>query len=143
MKTNPIAKSRASLALLTLLLLCFSSPSLRAEVFGLFTYRVVGGTTVEITGFQTIATGPVVIPAQIDGKPVTSIGQSAFYYWNSLTSVTIPNSVTTIGASAFVSCTALTSVTIPNSVTRIGASAFSNCTGLTSVTIPGGVTFVK
>ena len=96
MKTNPIATSRASLALVTLLLLCFSSPSLRAEVFGLFTYRVVGGTTIEITDYPDNATGPLEIPAQIDGKPVTSIGGKAFAYCTGLTSVTIPNSVTSI-----------------------------------------------
>ncbi len=112
MKNNPIAKSRASLALMTLLLLCFSLPSLRAEVFGLFTYRVVGGTTVEITDYPTSATGPVVIPAQIDGKPVTSIGSYAFYNCTGLTSVTIPNSVTSIGEWAFFNCAALTSIAV-------------------------------
>ena len=48
---------------------------------------------------------------------------------------TIPNSVTSIGNSAFSSFSSLTSVTIPNSVTSIGNRAFYYCTGLTSVTI--------
>ena len=73
---------------------------------------------------------------------VTTIGNYAFQYCSSLTSVTIPNSVTTIGTQAFYRCTSLTSVTIPNSVTSIGNSAFSNCTGLTSVTIPNSVTTI-
>ena len=78
MKTNPFAISRASLALVTLLLLCFSIPSLRAEVFGLFTYQVVGGATVEITDYPNNAAGSVNVPAEIGGKPVTSIGGFAF-----------------------------------------------------------------
>ena len=141
MKTNPFAKSRASLALVTLLLLCFSIPPLRAEVFGLFTYKVVGGATVEITDYPDNATGPVNIPAEIGGKPVTSIGQYAFAYCTGLTSVTIPNSVTRIREGAFRGCTGLTSVPIGNRVTNIEAQAFFVCTGLTSVTIPNSASF--
>ena len=70
---------------------------------------------------------------------MTSIGEWAFSYCTSLTSVTIPNSVTSIGNSAFQECTGLTSVTIGNSVTRIGSCAFWECTGLTSVTIGSGI----
>ena len=112
MKTNPFAKSRASLALVTLLLLCFSIPPLRAEVFGLFTYKVVGGATVEITDYPDNATGPVNIPAEIGGKPVTSIGQYAFAYCTGLTSVTIPNSASFATAEQrwFAGCTGLTGV---------------------------------
>ena len=73
---------------------------------------------------------------------VTSIGDWAFYACKGLTSVTIPNSVTSIGESAFLGCTGLTSVTIPNSVTSIGDYAFHSCTGLTSVTIPNSVTSI-
>ena len=75
-----------------------------------------------------------------DGK-VTSIGNEAFYYCDSLTSITIPDSVTTIGESAF-SGSSLTSVNIPDSVTTIGNSAFYGCTSLTSVTIPDSVTTI-
>ena len=73
---------------------------------------------------------------------VTSIGNYAFYYSDSLTSVTIPDSVTSIGNYAFCECYSLTSVTIPDSVTTIGNSAFSFCFALTSVTIPDGVTTI-
>ena len=74
--------------------------------------------------------------------PVTTIGEAAFRYRTSLTSVTIPNSVTTIGSYAFANCTSLTSVNIPDSVTEIGYSAFNECESLTSVTIPDGVTTI-
>ena len=73
---------------------------------------------------------------------VTTIGERAFDYCRSLTSVTIPDSVTTIGHGAFQDCDSLTSVTIPNSVTTIGNSAFSGCSSLTSVTIPNSVTTI-
>ena len=74
--------------------------------------------------------------------PVTSIGDYAFCYCKSLTSVTIPDSVTSIGHGAFEGCSSLTSVTIPDSVTSIGEYAFENCSGLTSVTIGNGVTAI-
>ena len=64
---------------------------------------------------------------------VTSIGDHAFYYCDSLTSVNIPDSVTTIGDNAFYDCDSLTSVTTPESVTTIGSYAFYHCDSLTSV----------
>ena len=44
-----------------------------AAQFGDFTY-VEYDTTIEITGYPEDATGDVVIPSEIVGKPVTSIG---------------------------------------------------------------------
>ena len=73
---------------------------------------------------------------------ITSIGDSAFFYCYSLTSVSIPDSVTAIGDSAFFWCSSLTSVSIPDSVTSIGDSAFSYCDSLTSVNIPDSVTSI-
>lgn len=72
----------------------------------------------------------------------TSISTFAFYFYQSLRSVTIPDSVTSIGNNAFTVCDSLTSVTIGNSVTSIGDQAFMGCTGLTSVTIPDSVTSI-
>jgi hypothetical protein len=90
------------------------------------TYRVSSGTA---TG------GDVVISAIYNGKPVTEIGNSAFNYFNTLTSVIIPASVTSIGDNAFGSCTSLTGITIPSSVTSIGKDAFGGCTSLTGITV--------
>ena len=73
---------------------------------------------------------------------ITSIGDSAFFYCYSLTSVSIPDSVTAIGDSAFFWCSSLTSVSIPDSATSIGDSAFSYCDSLTSVNIPDSVTSI-
>ena len=70
---------------------------------------------------------------------VTSIGDYAFYYCTSLTSVTILDSVISIGGQAFASCSSLTSVTIPNGVSRIWSGTFQGCTSLTGVTIPDSV----
>ena len=68
-------------------------------------------------------------------KPITKIGEEAFWF-SSLTSVTIPDSVTTIGCSAFAGCSSLTSVTIGKSVSEIGKEAFKECSIDTIVCCP-------
>ncbi len=73
---------------------------------------------------------------------VTSIGASAFWGCDGLTSVTIGRGVTSIGENAFLNCSGLTSINIPDSVTEIGENAFWGCDGLTSVTIGRGVTSI-
>lgn len=52
----------------------------------------------------------IVIQAQYNGKPVTSIAESAFSHCSNLRRVTIPDSVTSIGESAFNYCDSLTSI---------------------------------
>ena len=74
---------------------------------------------------------------------VTSIGKNAFWYCKNLFSVNISNSVTSIGSAAFMGCTALTSITIPNSVVSIEGNAFLGCTKLTSVVIPEKVSVIQ
>lgn len=77
----------------------------------------------EITKY-TGAGGDVTIPEEIDGKPVTGIGECAFKDCEKITGVTIPNGVKIIGRNAFSLCKNLTSVIIPASVTSIGYHAF-------------------
>ena len=113
-----------------------------AETYGDFNYSVLDDGAVEITGYNGSAE-KVDIPAEIDGKSVTSIGIRAFRWCTRLTSVTIPNSVTNIDVWAFGWCTSLTSITIPDSVTSIGNLAFVNCISLTSITIPNSVTGIS
>ena len=107
-----------------------------------FNYTTNNGA-ITITGY-TGTNNVVVIPDTITGLPVTSIGGSAFLNYQSLTSVTIPNSVTNIEDGgdirsmdwhgAFMHCTGLTNIVIPNSVVSIGSYAFAR-TGLQAASI--------
>lgn len=70
----------------------------------------------------------VVIPAEINGKPVTAIGyykksafdvEGAFEGKEDIKTVVIPEGVRSIEASAFVDCTNLTKIKFPESLTEI------------------------
>jgi hypothetical protein len=100
------------------------------------------GTAVAITGYEG-AGGAVTIPSTVGGKPVTSIGNGAFYGLTALTSVTIPSSVTRIGDTAFQGCTGLTSVTLPSNLTELGEGVFAGCEKLSAITIPSGLTALR
>lgn len=84
----------------------------------------------------------VVIPSEINGYPVTSIGSLGFQGNEILESVKIPNTITSIESNAFRDCFNLISIEIPNSVTSIGAYAFYGCTNLKSIEIPDSVTSI-
>lgn len=73
---------------------------------------------------------------------ITSIGDSAFYGCNSLTSVTIPKGITSIVIYAFYYCYGVTNIIIPEGVTSIGNSAFYSCRSLANISIPEGVTSI-
>ncbi len=104
-----------------------------------FAYTINPDNTITITGYIGPA-GAVVIPAAIDGKAVTAIGDHAFEYNDYPDGVTIGNNVTNIGNYAFNQCPSLRSAVIGDSVTRIGDSAFYDCAYLSSVTLGNGVT---
>ena len=84
--------------------------------------------------------GAVVIPATINGRPVTRIGDYAFSQKSAITSVTIPTSVTRIGGGAFVYCTGLTSIEVdPLNSSYVGLEGVLFNKSLTSlVQYPGG-----
>ena len=97
----------------------------------------LGGLTVTSIGAEAFA-GSVNLTSVTIAASVTSLGPAAFDYCRNLTNATLPSSLTSIGYEMFAH-SSLTSVTIPDSVADIGTNAFAGCAELTSVTIPGSV----
>ena len=82
------------------------------------------------------------IKSYVIPSSVTSIGDSAFSWCDSLSEIVIPSSVTSIGKGAFSCCDSLSEIVIPSSVTSIGDSAFSCCYSLSEIVIPSSVTSI-
>ena len=87
-----------------------------------------------ITGTKVENVNNLSIPATINGKPVTAIGESAFKAYNKLQTIVIPDSITTIGDSAFEGCVLIENITLPENVESIGKSAFKTCVKLKTIT---------
>ena len=104
-------------------------------------FNLLDDDTYEVIGYEGTP-AKIVIPSEYNGKKVTSIGDQAFFYCNSLTSIAISYNVTRIGIGAFEWCGSLESATIPNSVIGIKNSAFLGCSSLTSITIPNSLTSI-
>jgi hypothetical protein len=84
----------------------------------------------------------VVIPAAVNGVPVTKIDYGTFMSNEDIQSVTVPSTVQTIDVNAFESCTNLTSVKLSEGLVEIGDVAFDACQNLTEIVIPSTVTTI-
>ena len=112
---------------------------------GKFGY-ITDGVSVTITKY--LDPDPVaVVPAEIDGLPVTTVGDGYGVFINDVrsspvTSVELPDTVTAIGSYAFSYCD-IESIDLPDGLTVIGTYAFDRCASLQSVAIPDGVTAIN
>ncbi len=107
-----------------------------------FEYEVISDGGITITKYIGEA-DVVVIPSEIDGHAVKSIGYGAFndveltdtegIPKSTVTSVTIPDTVIAIAPLAFAACEKLTEVKMSSQLTKIGERAFSGCNALTSI----------
>ncbi len=67
---------------------------------------------------------------------VTSIGDSAFAYYDGLTDITLGDNIISICESAFLDCRNLQSVVLGKNLVDIDTCAFENCVSLTSIVLP-------
>lgn len=87
------------------------------------------------------AGGDVVVPAEIDGFTVDVIGINVFK-GDTITSLTLPETVLELRSGAVSSCENLTSVTLPQSLVVINRMNFFSCGALSEITIPAGVRYI-
>lgn len=103
----------------------------------------VANNEVTITGYNG-AGGDLVIPAEIEGSPVTELGRTCFRASanpgaDKLTSIVVPDSVKTIGTGAFFGCAELTTITLPEICSIAATSSFfRDCAKLEKVKLPSG-----
>lgn len=71
------------------------------------------------------------IPSELEGKPVVSIGESAFCYGRGVKEVVIPDTVKSIDKNAFYGMDDLERINIPASVKTMGVNPFAHCNKLT------------
>ena len=106
-----------------------------ADISGDYEYEENDDGTLQITKYKGSA-ATVAIPAAINGKKVTRVGENSFLGNKTLRSVTVPGGVTEIGDHAFAHCSALTKVVLPNSLKLLEMRAFMYCNELAALDIP-------
>ena len=106
-----------------------------------FTYSILNGINISITGYSG-SDANVVIPSEIDGYVVQTIGSKVFQNNKNIVNVYVPDTVTTIGNYAFAGCTKLKHIGIGEAVTTISNNVFDGDTALESVSLPGSLTTI-
>ncbi len=90
--------------------------------------------TAVITGYKGKAAS-VKIPSKINGKKVSGVSDDAFYGYEKLKTVTLPDTISSLAYRAFGDCTSLESVNIPEKVKSIDPLAFDNCHKLKKISV--------
>ena len=102
-------------------------------------YALTGdGTSYELIGAKELRE-EYSLAAEINGLPVVSIGNSAFYENTTVKKVNVPSGITKIGAYAFEGCTALESIVLPDTVDTISFKSFSGCLALREFRFPAAL----
>ena len=104
-----------------------------------FEYTLQEDGTARIDRYVGRVPAELVLPAELHGVPVTSIGKKAFAEQPRIVQVTVPEGVTTIGEKAFYFCKKLERVILPQSLETIEPRAFSDCWKATQIDLPAGL----
>ncbi len=113
---------------------------LEIYIDGGVTYYTADGEAVVIGVDDNLT--EIVIPAKINGYPITEIGNNAFCESN-VTEIVLPDGIKRIGENAFRYCSSLTTINLPDSISEIGSGAFYECKELVEIVIPKGVTVLE
>ena len=84
----------------------------------------------------------VVIPAEANGYKVTQIRDLAFYNYQDLMEIELPEGLEVIGSMAFANCKVLKSIDFPSTLKEIGGMSFQECDAMETVILPEGLTAV-
>ena len=99
-----------------------------------FEYKIMDDGTISIIRYIG-SKSDVVIPAIIDHKIITDIGQSSFSQTD-IRTISLPDSITAIQHNAFNKCKNLYQVNLSQNLIFIGDYAFSECSSLSEIILP-------
>ena len=100
-------------------------------------YRVKADGTLSVGGYSGDSEA-LVIPSEIDGRKVTSVGN--FENNKVIRRIVIPEGVEYLEVWAFASCANLEAVSLPDTVQCIEKMAFYECANLKEISLPEGIT---
>ncbi len=125
--------------LLTLTLIaCFVVSGLADYGDGLDDYLYsTGSSGVTLTKYFGEGESTLVLPTEVDGLPVTRIGEKCFEDHDEIEAVVLPGTLKVIGYRAFYGCSKLSDMNLPDSLEQTGGWALAH-TGFTSVVFPEG-----
>jgi hypothetical protein len=115
----------------------------KAPSYGLsFDKTSITSKTYTLSGIGACKDTDIMVQAEKDGMPVTSVGEMAFRGNENITSIVLPESLRVIGSSSFAYCKNLEAVVFKGNLTSIGNSAFRYCTELEEITLPASVNII-
>lgn len=91
-----------------------------------------------ITGYTGEKTDTLTIPATLDGQAVYSIGNEAFMY-KAFKTVIISEGIKVLEDACFQYCQSLSSISLPDSLVKLSTYSLSACPSLAEITIPKNV----
>lgn len=107
-------------------------------VYSYYEYQVIESDEVRITRCM-LAQPDMTIPAQIEGRAVTSLGPDSFARLSALESIKCPAHLREIGPIAFAGCRKLKNIVLNDALISIGNGAFAN-TALRELNLPASCT---
>ena len=128
------------LTLLAFLLLCITGCGIQKETpADEFSYKMDDGEII-ITGYLGTER-KIVVPKEINDRPVTQIGEGAFSEYD-LIEIVFPEGLRIIGEQAFEDCACLEAITFPESLETIDDFAFRHCKVLEKVELPNDLSYL-
>ena len=134
---------RACVLLCAFLLLLAALPAGASQVktSGDYRYSLDEEGKAVITA-HLVGEAEIAVPGQVDGYPLTAIGEEVFSGRDSLISISLPEGLTRIDDRAFSFCVYLENLTLPDSLSLIGFQAFAFCMSLRELALPDGLTAI-
>lgn len=137
--TTLLLSGAAAVSAVTMNAAAAESGGIKTKLNGItYTYAVNSdGTTAEIiSAVLPVSVKETVIPTEIDGYKITSVGEKAYVGSLALEQLTVPGSIESIGTQAFMSCNELREVTFEKGITAIPDDCFFSCPKLVTANFP-------